>query len=220
MIRGKFNSFFQKKRGKIILGIVGLLFIGVIYGIGNSSATLELNGDKVTYDELQGKLADVEANIETKEKEFSTLDEKFKERENEVNEVLALVDEKEEVSTKVDGVKGELTDTEKKLKSVSEELGEKKNELEKVESAIVKKKEEPTQLLSGVYIVGIDVSEGRYQVTNVGRGSNFFVYDSSGSGKVNTILGDSRVGSGDYIFFANDGDLIETNGEVKLIPVE
>ncbi|MYL62130.1 hypothetical protein GLW07_02045 [Bacillus hwajinpoensis] len=85
---------------------------------------------------------------------------------------------------------------------------------------MVKKNEEPIKLTAGQYIVGSDIPEGRYQVTNIGEGTNFFVYDPSGLPKVNTILGDSIVGTGDFVFFTSDGDMIETLGPVKLIPVE
>ncbi|WP_079527836.1 hypothetical protein [Halobacillus hunanensis] len=67
--------------------------------------------------------------------------------------------------------------------------------------------------------LGSDIPEGRYQVTNVGRGTNFFVYGSDGYAIVNTILGNEN-GSWDYVFFTEKGNIIETHGKVKLIPVD
>ncbi|MEW4211715.1 hypothetical protein Q0O85_24565 [Priestia megaterium] len=53
----------------------------------------------------------------------------------------------------------------------------------------------------------------------MGRGTNFIFYGDDGSAVVNPILGTSN-GSGDYVFFATDGEIIQTEGQVKLIPVE
>ncbi|KHE66877.1 hypothetical protein LD39_20465 [Halobacillus sp. BBL2006] len=81
-----------------------------------------------------------------------------------------------------------------------------------------KAEDEPRTLIAGQYFVGKDLPAGRYQVTNIGNGTNFFVYDSGGYPTVNTILGEDFYG--DYVFFTEEGDKIETLGKVKLIPVE
>lgn len=88
----------------------------------------------------------------------------------------------------------------------------------------VKEQEKPKQttpvtLGSGEYIAGKDFQEGRYRATNVGRGSNFQVYSDRDRLKVNTILGDSEIGNGDYTFFAETGDKVKTAAKIKLIPV-
>lgn len=75
-------------------------------------------------------------------------------------------------------------------------------------------------LMAGEHIVGTDLPPGRYVATNIGRGTNFFVYKSTGRLKVNTVLGNGSIGSGDYKFWAEDGDRIETRGKVKLIPAK
>ena len=86
---------------------------------------------------------------------------------------------------------------------------------------IIIKKEAPKVLSSGQYIVGQDIPADRYRATNIGEGSNFFVYDENGEAIVNIILGDSSTGgSGDYVFFCDDGNIIQTEAQVKLIPVE
>jgi hypothetical protein len=70
---------------------------------------------------------------------------------------------------------------------------------------------------AGKFTVGKDCPPGRYRATNIGRGTNFYVYDSSDRLKVITILGND--GNGDYTFWAENGDMIDTRGKVKLIPV-
>ncbi|PET65168.1 hypothetical protein CN514_12345 [Bacillus sp. AFS001701] len=78
----------------------------------------------------------------------------------------------------------------------------------------------PVSLSSGHYTVGKDFKSGRYKATNVGRGSNFVVYDKDGDVVVNTILGNGGIGSGDYVFSCDDGYTVETEAPVKLIPVK
>lgn len=224
MKTGKFErlkTFARTKKGRwTLVSLTLLLLFSFAYAVGNENAKIELKEDKVDYETLQDKLDDLRSAIQAKEQELEDEDSKLQKKETEVNELLALLEdidtlteEKEETSADVDDAKEDLENINADLKTATKDL-------EKLEKTITKKKEDPTQLLSGVYIVGEDVEPGRYQATNVGSGSNFFVYSDSGSVKVNTILGDSSVGSGDYVFFANDGDLIETNAEVKLIPVE
>jgi hypothetical protein len=82
------------------------------------------------------------------------------------------------------------------------------------------KSTKPVTLGSGEYIVGKDVPTGRYKASG---SSNLMVYGQGGKKggniKVNTILGNGDVGSGDYTFWAEDGDLIETHAKLKLTPV-
>ncbi|QGQ48788.1 hypothetical protein E6W99_25895 [Metabacillus sediminilitoris] len=84
-----------------------------------------------------------------------------------------------------------------------------------MEGRLIETGEEPKILSAGQYIVGQDIPQGRYTVTPVGEGSNFFV---DGVGEVNTILG--SYGEDSYTFFTVDGDVIQTEAKVKLTPVE
>ena len=145
-----------------------------------------------------------------------------------------LIDDKESITANIETLKKDQETNKKAINKLKDEVkakkGEvsklddtiktKKKEIDKLEDTIVRKSKEPIQLTAGQYIVGSDVPAGRYQVTNIGEGTNFFVYDSSGMPTVNTILGDSMVGTGDFVFFTSEGDMIETLGPVKLIPVQ
>ncbi|ARI79134.1 hypothetical protein HM131_06125 [Halobacillus mangrovi] len=111
-----------------------------------------------------------------------------------------------------------LTNLENEVKALQSQVDEKKKEMDRLTGELKKAKDEPRTLIAGQYVVGKDLPAGRYQVTNIGDGTNFFVYDSSGYPTVNTILGEDFYG--DYVFFTDDGDQIETHGKVKLIPVE
>jgi hypothetical protein len=92
--------------------------------------------------------------------------------------------------------------------------------LEEVAPAPKVKPKKPKTLGAGEYKVGHDFPAGRYRATNIGKGTNFVVYSPDGYAKVNTILGKGSIGSGDYTFWAEDGDRVKTAGQVKLIPVE
>ena len=110
-----------------------------------------------------------------------------------------------------------------KMDNVHEALKVDKTEvpIKKIEAP--KKKEiprKPVILGAGKHIAGKDFPIGRYKATNVGRGSNFIVYGSDKNLKENTILGNGTIGSGDYTFWAENGDLIDTHAKVKLIPVK
>jgi len=63
-----------------------------------------------------------------------------------------------------------------------------------------------------------DVSVNRYRVESIGEGSNFTVNSIDGDLKVNTILGVDGVNS--YTFFGEDGDVLETQADVKLKIIE
>ncbi|MDN7244657.1 hypothetical protein [Planococcus shenhongbingii] len=131
-----------------------------------------------------------------------------------------LIAKQQSVKKEAAAIDKKLEDKKSALSAVDADIASRQDELGRLEQVIKKKKEEPISLYSGQYIVGRDIAEGRYQATNIGDGSNFVVYSSSGDLKVNTILGGGNVGYGDYIFFAVEGDLIETSAQVKLIPVE
>ncbi|PAV28853.1 hypothetical protein CIL05_14600 [Virgibacillus profundi] len=228
----KVTAILKSKKFWIAVGL--LVLISITYGVGGSGAKIALGETKVGHDELVSKieelekeqgvaeqeLEDIKAEIDETKTAFNNEESRLDEKRKEVDETLALIDDRDQLADEIKELEDNLKSNQSTLDTLTTNIEGKEAQLEKLENAIVQKKEDPVELLSGVYVVGSDVAAGRYQVTNIGRGTNFFVYSSSGSNKVNTILGDSSIGSGDYVFFANDGDVIETNGKVKLIPVE
>jgi hypothetical protein len=59
----------------------------------------------------------------------------------------------------------------------------------------------------------------RYSASAAGQSGNFVVYSSFGDLKVNQILG-SDYGVSEHIFFADEGDIIESTMPTVLTPVE
>ncbi|WP_242688423.1 hypothetical protein [Bacillus sp. Cs-700] len=230
-----------------IIGGLAAIVVSVLIGVLIGNADLEENYTEdlkkikaeITSAEKEAKeegekLLSIQEEINSVKEQLETEIQKLEEAKVKAEEVKKLIDEKDGVSADIDKLKKERETAKKELSELKDDvkakkdevsklddtIKEKKKEIDQLEDTIVKKNEEPIKLTAGQYIVGGDIPEGRYQVTNIGEGTNFFVYDPSGLPTVNTILGDSIVGTGDFVFFTSDGDMIETLGPVKLIPVE
>ncbi|MFZ3577625.1 hypothetical protein [Virgibacillus sp. DJP39] len=231
----KIKKLFLNKKVQLGLIISFALIMG--YTVGTVTAKVELDAGKFSYEQLQQKIGDeqdklkeikgevekVSDNLSDEESKFverkSQIDAELAEKQGEIDKVLALVDDKESIADELTATKSKLDSQQSKLDKLNSTIKGKQAELDKLEKGIAKKEGEPINLISGEFIVGRDLPPGRYQATNVGEGSNFVVYSSDGSLKVNTILGES-FGYGDYVFWAEDGDLIESAAKVKLIPVQ
>ncbi|ASK63745.1 hypothetical protein CFK37_17075 [Virgibacillus phasianinus] len=209
----------------IVAGMV--ILVALAFSIGSDSAKATVEGEKLKYDEIISKIERAKADLKTNEEELKKSEAAFKKQEEilenkrtEVDEAIALVQTRDQLNNKVEDLKTEVSGLKTDQDKIKADIKLKQKELDEVTNAVKKKKEDPVELMAGQYVVGKDVPGGRYQVTNVGRGTNFFVYDSRGYPTVNTILGNDSIGSGDYVFFTTEGDTIETLGKVKLIPVE
>lgn len=203
----------------VVVGLVGS------YSVGASGAKVTIEKEKVTYDELKKKIDEKENELtyaKSKTKEGVDAEQKkLDAKKEEVKSTLALVDNKNQLTSEIDKLSKDAEAKKGEIGKLDADINGKKGELQQLTDGVKAKKEEPRTLNAGQYIVGKDIPAGRYKATAVGRGSNFVVYDSkSGSAVVNTILGNSSVGRGDYTFFTGDGDIIKTEESVKLIPVE
>lgn len=117
-----------------------------------------------------------------------------------------------------DAIKADYEKTKNKNKSLKEKISEKEDLLDSLTTKIIYAKSEPITLSPGQYIIGDDVPVNRYRVESIGEGSNFTVNSIDGDLKVNTILGVDGVNS--YTFFGEDGDILETQADVKLKIIE
>jgi hypothetical protein len=223
-----FNAKKIMKIAGMVVGAFIILFIGA--GIGSSGAEITLDEKKVDAVALDKEIAKLED-------KKTGLSEDVKSIQSEYDEAKKLVDSKNEVESKLKEAEAKLKDKEsalekeladgrkeidKELSDINKQLKDKKSELNSTEKKLAsvsgqlkKAKGEPKVLGAGTYIVGNDVPASRYLATPTGEGSNFFVNDGR---KVNTILG--SYGEDSYTFFAEEGDTIQTEAEVKLTPVE
>lgn len=72
------------------------------------------------------------------------------------------------------------------------------------------------EIYSGYWIVGQDISEGRYKVSLASGSGNFIVHSKSGRLKTNEILG-SSFGVDEVVVNLEDGDIIDLRGIKKVI---
>lgn len=220
----------EKTSGKVKISLLVaalILIISVSYSIGKNTATISLEKEKVTYDELQnqikGKESDLSQLTKTLTELETTISEKNstnKELNTEISNKESLLKEVELYSTSKTEKTQEITNLDSEITKLSADIESKKTELASVSEAIIKQKAAPIQLSAGQYIVGQDIPAGRYKAIPVGRGSNLFVFDTSGSSVVNTILGNSDISTPEYVFYAFDDYIIETRAAAQFIPVE
>ncbi|WP_312068254.1 hypothetical protein [Exiguobacterium sp.] len=180
----------QKFKRYVILPIIVVFIFFIGSLFGTYSAQTEVEDDALYSDELREK--------------NSALKEENK-------DILDLVKQR-------DAIKEDYEKTKDKSKLLEEKISKKEDLLDSLTSKMIYAKSEPITLSPGQYIIGDDVPVNRYRVKSIGEGSNFTVHSSGGDLKVNTILGVDGVNS--YIFFGEDGDVLETQADVKLKIIE
>ncbi|MGJ9457990.1 hypothetical protein [Oceanobacillus sp. CF4.6] len=227
------KAFFKTKKFWIITGaIIGsILLFFIAYVIGESGAVVALEEEKVTYEELTSRMAELEENVTELEGKIadaaSTLadtaskvaseEKTLSDRQDEVEEALALISERDGLVDELTTLESEVDNRQSDVEELDSEILNKQDNLASLEGQILEKSGEPINLLAGEWIVGLDLPAARYQASG---SSNFVVYSAGGGLVVNTILGDSSVGDGDYVFFAKDGYMIESSAPATLLPVE
>jgi len=180
--------------------------------------------DEVTEEEIltaKEELEEINKEINDRRNTSGTLKNTIAEREQELEQLEEEMADIIELDNNREELEEEVKTLAIKVGELKAEIREKEEELEALTAGVKAREEEPIELGAGQYLVGMDLPPDRYEVFPVGRGSNFFVYGSSGSSKVNVILS-NREGHGvpSYVFVASDGDYIETNTPVKFVPVE
>lgn len=215
------------KRTLIIIGAIILLVVS--YGIGRSSASTELNGQKAKYDDIVKKTFSVQKDLTDVKKDVKEVQAKAKDLESQFDSRKAQFDQAAELAGKADSLQSDidsktatLNGITDKINSSNSDITAKQAELDKLTTGVKTKQEEPRTFSAGQYVVGKDFPSGRYKAVPVGEGSNFFIYDgSSSSAKVNTILGhEAGFSEAEYIFYCSENDIMETHSSVKLIAVE
>ncbi|MDO4175542.1 MAG: hypothetical protein Q4D42_12340 [Eubacteriales bacterium] len=162
--------------------------------------------------------------IQNKNEEYEDITEKIDVYTEKLEEQKNLVNEVEEYNKSKDKYQAELTDLQKQvedkkaeLSSIESDVTSKQAELDKLNGEIVKASGEPITVPSGDYTIGTDIQAGRYQISG---SSNFVAYTATGRVYINTILGDSRVGEGDYIGTLSDGMTVRCSSRTTFTPVE
>jgi len=224
----KLNSNQKKNIKRFALPIAAAILLFSSYGLGSSNASVTLDGEKAKYEKIQekisiakqdeAKLKDKIIELQGKVKEINT---EYTERKKEFDEAEKIVENKENVMDELNKLNSELSASKGQITTIESDINAKKDELASLENAIKVKKEEPVQLPAGQLVVGKDIQPGRYKVLPVGRGANFFVYDSNGNTIVNTIIySNSDLGVSEYVTMLLDGYVIDAHSPFKYVPVE
>jgi peptidoglycan hydrolase CwlO-like protein len=220
-VQKKEFNFLKSKKVLFITGIIILLFIS--FGIGSSAAKVTLDEEKVSYDELVGKINERKKELsnlhEHHKKQVAQLEEKLTDKKTQVDEALELVEKRDDIASEISTLTSTITSKKAEITNLDSVIAGKKEELATIEGGIKEKKEAPKVLSAGQFLVGKDIPAGRYKAVANGGSGNFVVYSSSGALSVNTILG-GRIGESEYVFYAQDGDLMELSTSVKFIGVE
>jgi|SRR5690625_277634 len=184
---------------KIVMLILAALILSACGG-----ESIDIEGDKVTYEELQDKIKDAE-------KEFSDISQELIDKKDHYKELKKL-------DSKQDKLIDSVVDYEKEITSVEKELEEKQKELDEIEGKITKVKDEPIKINPGVYYFGEDIKEGRYKLTNQdGYNGNVFFRGDDNFGET---FGQGEYSIEEYTFYADEGDEIEATIPILLYPVE
>jgi ribosomal protein S13 len=214
----KVSRFGKKFWFKAIAVFIGLM---IFYGIGNSSAKVDLGKEKVNYDKLVKEIKSKKQEVKDIQGKLDDINKQYSDKKSEFEEAMKVVDNKKAAEGELAKVNDTVKTKQDQVKSLDSQIGSKQKELASINGEIKAKKDAPKVLSAGQYVVGKDVPVSRYKAAPNGSGSNFVVHGSDGDLKVNTILGDhSGLGTAEYVFWAEKGDIIETEASVKLIPVE
>lgn len=172
---------------------------------------------------IAGSLLEADKRYQAKTAEIEKASSELASVKKDMEKSQALLDELSDYKNKKEELEKEISDFETKVKeltsqteTLNSDISKKQAELDKLTGNILKATGEPKTLPSGDYIVGTDLPKGRYVVSG---SSNFQVYSASGRIQINTILGDSYVGDGDYTAFLDDGMIMHCAAKTKFTPI-
>lgn len=146
--------------------------------------------------------------------EYNQKNEKLKEKISSLNEQIQILGKNEkqiEIKQIIENLEKEQRDLEKQKEQL--EL-----EVKTLKGDVIKLRGEPKTYPAGHLTAGTDIPTGKYKI--YGGSSNFVVYSSSGSLKVNIILGSNSLSVSEYIYTFSVGDKIQANSSFKLVSVE
>ena len=230
-LMGKIMEKTKKKKWKSVLKwVVILVVVFFAYGAGLSvpqqkaldKAMLESKQQSdEEYQKIQGKIHDGQQTLDAideynsnKEKydaELTGLQQKIDDKNKELSETdTTLKNEQAKIDAQISAKQDELN-------KKQAEVDSKQAELDKLTGEVVKAAGDPITVSAGDYIVGTDFKAGRYKVSG---SSNFVVYTSSGELYINTILGSSSVGRGDYVATLSDKMIVRCSAKTTFTPVK
>lgn len=202
---------------RIVLAIITLLTLTAC------ASSTEIDGKKVTYDELDAMIEEREQTASNLEDEIKEKEEKLKDYESQLSEILTEFRENktkyerlEEIADKEDEVNESLKEKESELRSLEKSIEEKQGELDSLTGDLVKIKGEPIKVNPGTFYFGSDIEVGRYKVTyQEGQRGNIYF---RGSERFAETFGSGATQ--EYTFNGYDGEEIQFDIPALLYPVE
>ncbi|KGP91778.1 hypothetical protein N780_15460 [Pontibacillus chungwhensis BH030062] len=222
-------KFFKRKWFWINTGGVIVIFI-LAFFIGSSSMATIIDGEKLKYEGLVEKSKSIDEEISKKQQETIDLQdqldqlneehgstkEKINNLKKELGEALALIKEKEIITQEINELTTQEETKTKKIQELDGSIEAKEKELAVVSGKIIELKDKPKTLSAGFFTVGKDIPASRYKVTPNGNG-NFFVNEGA---KVNIMLGRGDFYESEYVFQAEEGDVIELTLSATFTPIQ
>ena len=207
------------KKGKMFwVKVVGaIVLLSIFYGIGNSSAKVDLGKEKVNYDKLVNKVDNKKKEISSIQNKLNDINKQYNEKQSEFDAAMKVVNNKKSIEEEISKLNDQLYDKKNEIKTLNSNIKEKKDQLASITGAIQEKKDAPKILPAGKFTVGKDIPAGRYKAVPNGGQGNFFV---NGGADVNAMLGKGDLFEPEYVFEVVDGDEIEITMSVKFIPVK
>lgn len=197
--------------------VIGLVIFSMIYGMGNSSAKVEIGEEKVNYDELVKEINNKEKEVKSIEKKLSDIDKQYNDKKSDFDEAMKVVSNKKSVEDEIAKLDETIKTKQDEIAKLDSDIVAKQGELAAVTGQIKEKNEAPITLPAGQFVAGKDIPAGRYKATPNGGSGNFFVNQGR---DVNIILGKGGFGEPEYVFSVQNGDEIEITVSVNFQPVE
>jgi len=197
--------------------LIGLIILLVLL-VGCSNST-DIDGEKVTFEELQDKISEKEDDLEEVENKIKSSEKDLNRIEKDLSDNKKKYDDLETLAKNEEDLKSEVKTKEDELEELEETLKETQEKFDTLQGDLVKMEDEPLKVNAGYFYFGSDIEPGRYIVKpQSGNSGNFFV---RGTNRVNIILGnDSERHLEEYTFEASDGDELETGLPIELYPAE
>ncbi|WEA46746.1 hypothetical protein [Priestia aryabhattai] len=204
--------------GAVVVG-TSCFYIGK--AVQDDIYSTNIDKEIVTYNQLVDEYNKINDKRNQYIDDIEDLEDEVSEKKKEVKEIKDAMAHKDELNTKIDTLEAKVQERASTVSDLDSEIKSKRSELLKLTANVVEKEDEPKQFSAGQYFVGQDFPEGRYKAVPVGEGSNFQVFDTdTGEAVVNTILGHDKYSESEFVFYAQDGQYMETQARVKLIAVE
>lgn len=209
------RSIFKDKKVLSLLAVM-LVLVVLAYLIGNKTATTKINNEKVSYKEVAAKVDDKKRDLKKVKKDAEKAEIEYEKIENQVSDKQEAYDQVISAIAQKDSLSKEISDLKNELKTIQDSLKDKKTELSQLTGQVKEAAGKPRVLSAGKFIVGKDIPPHRYKAVPNGGFGNFFVNEGM---DVNIILG-GDFGESEYVFMANEGDVIELTTSAKFIPIE